>query len=81
MRTVTLPLPVFGFTILTRAALAAGVGLLLADRIPRERRRHIGLALIAVGAATTIPIVRWLSRGLDNGIEAYRRDAVADGQL
>ena len=43
------------FVVGTRAALAFGAGLLLADRIPQSRRRTIGLALIAIGAGTTIP--------------------------
>ena len=47
--------PLFGFVIGTRAALAFGLGLLLADRIPGPRRRAVGLALVAIGAATTIP--------------------------
>jgi hypothetical protein len=46
---------ILGFVIGTRAALAFGVGLLVADRIPRARRRQIGTALVAIGAATTIP--------------------------
>jgi hypothetical protein len=51
-----------GFVIATRAALAAGLALVFADRIPAARRRTIGTALIAVGAATTIPIASWLFR-------------------
>jgi len=47
--------PLLGFVVGTRAALALGVGLLLADRIPESRRRTIGVALVAVGAVTTIP--------------------------
>ena len=62
MRTITLPLPMMGFVIATRAALAAGLALVFADRIPAARRRTIGTALIAVGAATTIPIASWLVR-------------------
>jgi len=63
MRTVTLPLPVFGFIVSTRAALAAGVALLAADRIPPQRRRMVGLGLVAFGAATTVPAIKWLVRG------------------
>lgn len=43
------------FVIGTRAALAFGAGLLLADRIPQPRRRTVGLTLVAIGAATTVP--------------------------
>ena len=50
--------PVLGFVVVTRAALAFGMGLLLADRIPESRRRAIALTLIGIGAATTIPAVK-----------------------
>jgi len=55
---VVIPAPWLGFIIGTRAALAFGVGLLLADRIPRDRRRTLGLALVAFGAVSTIPAAR-----------------------
>jgi hypothetical protein len=55
MRDLTLSPPVFGFVVATRAALAFGAGLLLASRIPESRRRAIGMTLVAIGAATTIP--------------------------
>ncbi len=41
----------------TRAALGAGVGLLLTDRMGRKQRRAAGWALFLVGAATTVPLV------------------------
>jgi hypothetical protein len=47
--------PLLGFVVGTRVALAFGLGLLLADRIPASRRRAVGLMLVALGAATTIP--------------------------
>ena len=50
--------PVLGFVVITRAALAFGMGLLMADRIPESRRRAIALTLIGIGAATTIPAVK-----------------------
>ena len=42
----------------TRAALGAGVGLLLADKLKGNPRRAVGLTLFLVGALSTIPIVR-----------------------
>jgi hypothetical protein len=45
----------FGFVVATRAALAAGVGLLVANKISASRRRVLGLTLVSIGAATTIP--------------------------
>jgi hypothetical protein len=58
VKTLTLKVPMFGFIVGTRAALAFGAGLLLAGRIPEARRRRIGLTLVALGAATTIPAAR-----------------------
>jgi hypothetical protein len=48
----------FGFLVITRAALAFGVGMLVANRISERRRRNIALTLIGIGAATTIPAIR-----------------------
>jgi hypothetical protein len=42
----------------TRAALALGIGLLLAERMPASTRRAVALGLIGLGAVTTLPIVR-----------------------
>ena len=52
----------FGFLVGTRAALAFGLGLLAASRIPEARRRRLGLTLVGLGVATTIPAVRMLRR-------------------
>lgn len=41
----------------TRAALGAGVGLLLADHLTDEQRRAVGWTLFAVGALSTVPIL------------------------
>jgi hypothetical protein len=40
----------------TRVALGIGIGLLLANRLNEDQRKGAGLALVVVGAATTIPI-------------------------
>jgi hypothetical protein len=66
MRTVTLPLPVLGFVIFTRAALGAGLGLILADRLSPERRRLVGRALVVFGAVTTVPAARAIFRSVRN---------------
>jgi hypothetical protein len=57
MKKVTLRLPVLGLIVATRAALAFGAGLLLSNKIPKARRRAIGMTLVAIGAATTVPAV------------------------
>jgi hypothetical protein len=62
MRRHKLTAPQIGFLVGTRAVLAAGVGMLLSGKVPRDVRRKIGIALVAVGALTTIPAVRLISR-------------------
>jgi hypothetical protein len=42
----------------TRALLGAGAGLLLAPRLRDKKRRKLGLALMGVGIASTIPLAR-----------------------
>ena len=73
MERLVLNLPTFGLAVATRAALGAGIGLLLAERLPTERRRRIGMALVAIGAATTIPVIRSVMRGRNAG--SIRTDA------
>ena len=36
--------------------LAAGAALMLAERIPKERRKMIALPLMAVGILSTVPL-------------------------
>ena len=54
---------VLGFVVGTRAALAAGVALLVSSRLTAARRRRLGLTLIAIGAATTVPAAYSVVRG------------------
>ena len=55
MNKLALSLPTFGFVVGTRMALAVGIGLLLSSRLTEAQRRAVGLTLVAIGAATTIP--------------------------
>jgi len=41
----------------TRVALGIGVGLLISEKLDRDVRRGVGVALFAVGAITTVPLV------------------------
>jgi hypothetical protein len=74
MRQVVLSIPTFGFIVATRAALGVGLGLLVSSRMPASRRRTVGAALVAIGAATTIPAVRRVMRG--QRVAAARRAAI-----
>ena len=62
MKALTLNLPTFGFVVATRAMLGVGIGLLLSERVPAERRRQIGLTLVSIGAATTVPAIAAVRR-------------------
>ena len=57
MRRISLRVPEIGFIAGTRAALGAGIGLLLADRLNRRQRRKVGRVLLTIGVATTAPII------------------------
>ena len=53
-RTITLPeIALIGST---RVALGVGIGLLISQRLDKLQRKGAGLALVAVGALTTIPL-------------------------
>ncbi len=67
MNTLVVKLPIFGIAVATRAALGVGIGLLIADRLPRDRRRQLGVALLTIGAATTVPIVDAILRSTARG--------------
>ena len=67
MSTVVFDLPTFAFVVATRAMIGVGIGLLVASRLPEEQRRVIGLSLLGIGAASTIPAAAALIRGKKEG--------------
>lgn len=68
-RSVSLRIPEIGFIASTRAALGAGLGLLLADRLNRRRRKRVGWILLAVGALTTVPVITNVIRKAKESID------------
>ena len=62
MKSVSLQLPTLAFVVSTRAALAAGIGLLVSERIPADKRKKVGAFLVTLGAITTIPAVWAIAR-------------------
>lgn len=74
MKNVVLNLPTFAFVVGTRAALGVGIGLLASERLQAQRRRVIGAALVAIGAATTVPavisVIRSLRRSKRRGLRS-----------
>lgn len=53
----TITLPELGMIAGTRAALGAGIALLLGERLDRKPRRAVGWTLVAVGALSTFPLL------------------------
>lgn len=64
MPNTTLPLYEVGALALTRAALGAGIGLLVADRLEPRTRRLVGGVLLAVGLVPTVPLVASIVKGI-----------------
>ena len=56
MKKAEVTLPDLALVIGTRALGAAGVALLLADKLPKDTRKAVGWTLTLVGAVTTIPL-------------------------
>jgi hypothetical protein len=73
MKTIALDAPTFGFVVGTRVMLAAGVGLLLAHKLSDPQRRALGAALVAVGAASSIPALMAVRRSLKGSNGASSR--------
>ena len=57
MKQVSLTIPEIGLIAGTRAAGAAGLALLLSNRMNPDQRRAIGWTLLAIGVVTTVPLV------------------------
>lgn len=57
---ITLTLPEIGLIAMTRGALGVGIG----NALEKDERRSAGLALLAVGALTTVPILMRLRNEL-----------------
>ena len=57
MRKSVLTIPEIGLIGITRAALGAGLALLLGEKLDRRDRRAVGWSLFLVGALTTVPLV------------------------
>jgi hypothetical protein len=70
MKTFELSRPTFAFIVATRAALGAGIGLLVSTRFSDSRRRALGVTLVSIGAATTIPAAIALLRARRNSMAA-----------
>lgn len=61
-----LTLPELGLLAGTRVALGIGIGMLLSGRLNDDQRKGAGVALVIMGALTTIPIGIGLLSQKDN---------------
>jgi zinc transporter ZupT len=76
MKHVSLTVPELGLIAGTRAALGAGLALLLGDRLSPEQRRAVGWTLLAVGIMTTGPLVAAVLKGSQSTSEPDKSTAV-----
>ena len=67
--------PDIGLIAMTRGLLGVGIGLLAAGKL-NGARKPIGLALIAVGLASTVPLILDVLEGLDKPAPARRKRPV-----
>jgi hypothetical protein len=54
--TKSVTVPELALIAVTRGAIGFGAGLLLADKLKRERRKVLGWSLFLTGLASTVPI-------------------------
>jgi hypothetical protein len=74
MKERPLTIPKIGLIAGTRVALGVGIGLLISDRLKKDKRKTAGLALLGVGILTTVPIVAGI---LGKGPLAHKRIGLA----
>jgi hypothetical protein len=67
--------PDLGLIAMTRGLLGVGIGLLAAGKL-NGARKPVGLALIAVGLATTVPLILDVLEGLDKPAPVRRKRPV-----
>ena len=56
MGNLNVSFPEIAFVAITRGLAGAGIGLLASNHLKESKRKKVGLALLAVGILTTIPI-------------------------
>jgi hypothetical protein len=79
MRETRITLPELALIAGTRAALGAGLGLLLGDRLPQDQRRVVGWTLFLVGVISTVPIAFEILGGLSPiAGEEWPEQAISD---
>lgn len=57
MKDIRISMPELALIVGTRAALGAGLSLLVGDMLTKEQKKAVGWTLFIVGAVTTVPIL------------------------
>jgi hypothetical protein len=57
MTKTTLEIPEVALIAVTRGLAGAGIGLFIADKLTARTRSRLGWSLVALGAATTVPLL------------------------
>lgn len=73
MREHRVTLPELALISGTRGLIGFGLGLLVSDRLVSDRRRVLGIALVAAGALSTIPLAIRVFRRRGNAHADDRR--------
>src|SRR5437764_16710 len=79
MRKTQITIPELILVAGTRAALGAGLGLLLADRLSADPRRAVGWTLFLVGALSTVPLAFEVFGGRRFSASAEWSEQIASG--
>lgn len=79
------PLSITSLIAVTQTALGCGLGLLVANKLPRSARKIVAATMISVGAISTLPLIaeaitrRWKgpesARGMRKRLESIREDS------
>ena len=82
MRETRVTLPELALIAGTRAALGAGLGLLLADRFAKDQRKAVGWTLLLIGALSTIPLAFEVLGGRRlSAHEAWQESALSEARF
>jgi hypothetical protein len=83
------PLPITSLITVTQTALSCGLGLIVANKLPRTARKIVAGAMLSVGAISALPLIaeviarQWkgpeTARGMRKKLESIREDSgIAD---
>ena len=78
MKRTPLSIPEIALIAGTRAALGAGLALIVGDRLSRDQRHAVGWTLLGIGVITTVPILIQVLRS--RPLLPKDSSAVADGR-